>query len=99
MRVEGRLDGEDGNLTQTEVITFHFTVVLVPIFWSLRPLFVHQKRDILAADTALLEREYTLDQRGFQREESIAPQVIVYGENYFFSLIVVVDLVACTLAD
>jgi len=25
MRVEGRLAGEDGNLTQTEVITFQFT--------------------------------------------------------------------------
>src|SRR5713226_2263658 len=81
MRVEGRLDGEDGNLTQTEVITFHFTALLAPIFWSLRPLFVRQKQDILAADTALLEREYALDQRGFQREESRALRVIVYGGN------------------
>ncbi len=99
MRVEGRLEGEDGNLTQTEVITFHFTVVLVPIFWSLRPLFVRQKRDILAADTALLEREYALDQRGFQREESSAPRVIVYGGNGFFGRIIVDDLLRHTTAE
>src|SRR5436190_1184519 len=60
MRVEGALEGEDGNLTQTEVITFNFVAPLAPVFWSLRPLFVRQKRDILAADTALLEREYVL---------------------------------------
>src|SRR5713226_6226110 len=98
MRVEGRLDGEDGNLTQTEVITFHFTVVLVPIFWSLRPLFVRQKRDILAADTALLEREYALDQRGFQRNESSSPRVVVYGGNGFFGRIIVDDLLSHTTA-
>ena len=99
MRVEGRLDGEDGNLTQTEVITFHFAAVLAPIFWSLRPLFVRQKQDILAADTALLEREYALDQRGFQREESSAPRVIVYGGNGFFGRIIVDDLLRHTTAQ
>jgi Saccharopine dehydrogenase NADP binding domain len=98
MRVEGRLEGEDGNLTQTEVITFEFATVLAPIFWSLRPLFIHQKRDILAADTALLEREYALDQRGFQRNESSSPRVVVYGGNGFFGRIIVDDLLRQTTA-
>jgi len=98
MRVEGRLEGEDGNLTQTEVITFEFATVLAPIFWSFRPLFIHQKRDILAADTALLEREYALDQRGFQRNESSSPRVVVYGGNGFFGRIIVDDLLRHTTA-
>ena len=80
------------------VITFHFAAVLAPIFWSLRPLFIRQKRDILAADTALLEREYALDQRGFQRQESRAPRVIVYGGNGFFGRIIVDDLLRHTTA-
>ena len=83
MQVEGRLDGEDGNLTQTEVITFHFTASLAPIFWLLRPLFARQKRDILVADTALLEREYALEQEGFQRTESTPLRVVVYGATVF----------------
>jgi hypothetical protein len=98
MRVEGRLEGEDGNLTQTEVITFEFAAVLAPMFWLLRPLFIYQKRDILAADTALLEREYALDQRGFQRNESGSPRVVVYGGNGFFGRIVVDDLLRHTAA-
>jgi len=98
MRVEGGLEGEDGNLTQTEVITFEFAAVLAPIFWALRPLFIHQKRDILAADTALLEREYALDQRGFQRNESSSPHVVVYGGNGFFGRIIVDDLLSHTTA-
>jgi hypothetical protein len=98
MRVEGKLDGEDGNLTQAEVITFEFAAVLAPIFWLLRPLFIHQKRDILAADTALLEREYALDQRGFQRKESTSPRVVVYGGNGFFGRIIVDDLLRHTTA-
>jgi saccharopine dehydrogenase-like NADP-dependent oxidoreductase len=98
MRVEGSLEGEDGNLTQTEVITFEFAAVLAPILWVLRPLFIHQKRDILAADTALLEREYALDQRGFQRNESSPPRVVVYGGNGFFGRIIVDDLLRHTTA-
>ena len=66
--------------------------------WLLRPLFVRQKRDILAADTALLEREYVLDQAGFQRNESRAPRVIVYGGNGFFGRIVVEELLRHTTA-
>jgi Saccharopine dehydrogenase NADP binding domain len=99
MRVDGTLEGEDGNLTQTEVITFEFAAILTPIMWLLRPLFVHQKRDIIAADTLLLEREYVLDQSGFQRSESRAPRVIVYGGNGFFGRIVVDELLRRTTAQ
>ncbi len=98
MRVEGRLDGEDGNLTQTEVITFHFTALLAPIFWLLRPLFARQKRDIQVADTALLEREYALEQEGFQRTESTPQRVVVYGGNGFFGRIIVEELLRRTTA-
>src|SRR5438132_14186109 len=66
--------------------------------WLLRLLFVHQKRDILAADTALLEREYVLDQSGFQRNESRTPRVIIYGGNGFFGRIVVEELLRHTTA-
>lgn len=96
MRVEGTLEGEDGTLTQTEVITFEFAAVLAPIMRLLRPLFVRQKRDILAADTALLEREYTLERLGFQRNESRTPRVVVYGGNGFFGRIVVEELLTRT---
>jgi Saccharopine dehydrogenase NADP binding domain len=99
MRVDGRLDGKDGSLTQTEDITFYFTSVLAPVFWPLRPLLVRQKRDILAADTALLEREYALDQQGFKRAESRAPRVVVYGGNGFFGRIIVDDLLRHTTAQ
>jgi NAD dependent epimerase/dehydratase family len=98
MRVEGRLEGEDGSLTQTEVITFHFAALLAPVFWSLRPLFVRQKHDILRADSALLEREYALEQRGFERKESSTPRVVVYGGNGFFGRMIVDDLLRRTPA-
>src|SRR2546430_14314650 len=39
MRVEGRLDGEDWELTQTEGISFQFTVVVAPVFLLVPPLF------------------------------------------------------------
>jgi Saccharopine dehydrogenase NADP binding domain len=98
MRVEGGLDGEDGNLTQTEVIAFRFTALLAPIFWLLRPLFARQKQDILLADTALLEREYALEQEGFQRTESTSQRVVVYGGNGFFGRILVDQLLKHTTA-
>jgi hypothetical protein len=98
MRVEGRLEGEDGNLMQTEVITFRFAAVLAPVFWLLRPLFIGQKRDILAADTALLEREFELAQQGFERKESGTPRVVVYGGNGFFGRIIVEELLRRTPA-
>lgn len=98
MRVDGTLEGEDGNLTQSEVITFDFAALLAPIMWLLRPLFLRQKSDILAADTALLEREYALDRSGFQRNEAHPPRVIVYGGNGFFGRIVVDELLRHTTA-
>jgi len=98
MRVEGRLDGEDGDLNQTEIITFHFVALLAPIFWLLRPLFSRQKRDILAADTALLEREYALEKEGFKRTELTSRRVVVYGGNGFFGRIIVEELLRCTSA-
>lgn len=98
MRVEGTLEGEDGSITQTEVITFDFAAVLAPIMWLLRPLFVRQKHHILAADTALLEREYALEHSGFQRSESGAPRIVVYGGNGFFGRIVVEELLRHTTA-
>ena len=98
MRVDGTLEGADGNLIQTEIITFNFSAVLAPLMWLLRPLFVRQKQDILAADTALLEREYALDQSGFRRSESQASRVVVYGGNGFFGRIVVEELLKNTTA-
>jgi hypothetical protein len=98
MRVEGRLEGEDGHLMQTEVITFHFAAPLAPLFWCLRPLFIAQKHDILRADTALLEREYALERGGFERKESSTPRVVVYGGNGFFGRIIVDDLLRRTRA-
>ena len=99
MRVDGTLEGEDGNLTQTEVITFHFSPLIGPIMWLLKPLFINQKRDILSADTALLEREYILDEAGFQRHESGAARVLVYGGNGFFGRILVDELLRRTTAQ
>ena len=96
MRVEGKLDGEDGNLTQTEVITFQFSFLLAPIFWLLRPLFFRQKQDILVADTGLLEREYALDREGFKRTVLTTKRVVVYGGNGFFGRITVNELLRST---
>jgi hypothetical protein len=98
MRVDGSLVGDDGYLTQTEVVTFQFSPILAPLMWLLRPLFVRQKRNIMADDTALLEREYALDQSGFQRHEALAQRVIVYGGNGFFGRIVVDELLRATFA-
>jgi hypothetical protein len=47
MRVDGLMEGQDGDLTQTETITFKFHWFLAPLFWLLRPLFKKQKEDIL----------------------------------------------------
>jgi len=98
-RVDGRLEGPDGNLVQTEKITFTFPFLLAPAFWMLRPLLLAQKRDILEADTRLLEREYSLQQSGFQRHERAAPRIVVYGGNGFFGRLVVQELLRRTDAD
>lgn len=99
MRVEGLLEGADGDLQQTENITFNFDWVLAPAFWLLRPLFRKQKEDILRDDTALLEREYELHVRGFKRLEPALDKVVVYGGDGFFGHFVVEDLLKFSQAQ
>jgi hypothetical protein len=94
IRVDGSLEGNDGNLQHKEVITFRFRWFLAPLFRLLRPLFRRQKDDILRDDTALLERVYELEQRGFQRRENPAATVVVYGGAGFFGSLLVRDLLA-----
>jgi hypothetical protein len=98
-RVDGTLEGADGNLTQTETITFRFPLILTPVFWLLKPLLLRQKQDILKCDTDLLEREYALEQSGFRRHERTAPRIVVYGGNGFFGRLVVQELLSHTPAD
>jgi len=98
-RVDGSLAGTDGNLTQTETITFRFPLILTPLFWLLKPLLLRQKQDILKCDTDLLEREYALEQSGFRRHEHRAPRIVVYGGNGFFGKLVVEELLRHTTAD
>jgi hypothetical protein len=90
-RVDGSLEGVDGNLNQTERITFSFPFILTPVFWLLTPLLLRQKQDILECDTALLEREYALDLSGFRRCEHTTPRIVVYGGSGFFGRLVVED--------
>jgi hypothetical protein len=99
MRVDGRMEGLDGDLTQTENITFNFHWSLAPVFWLLRPLFNRQKEDILRDDSALLERVYELDVTGFQRLEPELPKVVVYGGDGFFGHFVVEDLLKYSSAQ
>lgn len=99
MRVEGLLEGPDGDLSQTETISFSFHWSLAPFFWLLRPLFKKQKDDILRDDSALLERVYELDAKGFKRLESSVPRVVVYGGDGFFGHLVVEDLLKYSPAD
>lgn len=99
MRVDGLLEGEEGQLTQTETITFRFPWLLAPLFLLLRPLFRKQKEDILHDDTALLEREYELQATGFKRVEMNLPKVVVYGGAGFFGRLVVKDLLENSHAE
>jgi hypothetical protein len=98
-RVDGDLEGVDGNLTQTERITFKFPFVLTPVIWLLKPLLLRQKQDILECDTKLLERQYALQQSGFRRHERTAPRIVVYGGSGFFGRLVVEELLRHTAAD
>jgi Saccharopine dehydrogenase NADP binding domain len=98
-RVEGLLEGLDGDLVQTERITFDFKWFLTPLFLLLRPLFVRQKKDILQDDAALLERVYELDRAGFQRAELGAPRIVVYGGDGFFGRLLVEDLLKYSPAE
>jgi Saccharopine dehydrogenase NADP binding domain len=99
MRVDGLMEGRDGDLTQTENITFNFHWFLAPMFWLLRPLFKKQKEDILRDDSALLERVYELDATGFKRLEPELPKVVVYGGDGFFGHFVVEDLLKYSSAQ
>jgi len=99
MRVDGLMGGPDGALSQIETVTFKFHWLLAPFFWLLRPLFRKQKKDILRDDTALLERVYELDRKGFIRLEIQAPRVVVYGGNGFFGRLVVQDLLRFSSAQ
>ncbi len=67
VRVDGTMEGSDGDLLLTEVITYRFPWILAPVLWVLGPLFRKQKEDILLADSRLLERVYALDRAGFKR--------------------------------
>lgn len=98
-RVDGSLEGADGNLTQTEKITFRFPLILAPLFWLLKPLLLKQKQDILECDTKLLERAYGLEQSGFRRHERTAPRIVVYGGSGFFGRLVVEELLKTTPAE
>ena len=99
MRVDGLMEGPDGELTQTERISFNFHWSLAPLFWLLRPLFKKQKEDILRDDSALLERVYELELTGFKRQEADLPKVVVYGGDGFFGHFVVEDLLKYSSAQ
>jgi Saccharopine dehydrogenase NADP binding domain len=99
MRVDGLMEGRDGDLTQTENITFNFHWSFAPVFWLLRPLFKKQQKDVLPDDSALLERVYELDVTGFQRLEQELPNVVVYGGDGFFGHFVVEDLLKYSSAQ
>ena len=94
IRVDGRMDGPDGELVLTEAITWSFPAALAPAFFALRPLFHRQKQDILRDDTALLEREYALEQQGYRRPTPDArrARIAVFGGSGFFGRLVVQDL-------
>jgi Saccharopine dehydrogenase NADP binding domain len=100
IRVDGVLSGPDGDLTQTETITYRFHWMLAPLFWLLSPLFKRQKDDILHDDMALLERVHAMDQQGFERTEAAAePRIVVYGGAGFFGHELVKDLLENTNAS
>jgi hypothetical protein len=99
MRVDGLLEGKEGDLTQTETISFRFHWFLAPLFWVLRPLFKKQKEDILRDDTALLERVYELHASGFERLEPALSKVVVYDGDGFFGHLVVEDLLKYSSAE
>lgn len=67
VRVDGVMEGPDGDLLLTEVITYRFPWFLAPFMWIASPLLRKQKEEILRADSRLLERVFRLDQQGFRR--------------------------------
>lgn len=101
VRVDGVMEGPDGNLTLTETITYTFAWPLTPFFWLLNPLFKKQKQDILLADARLLERVYELDQKKpcISSEKTDIPRVVVFGGNGFFGRLLIQDLLTYTKAN
>jgi hypothetical protein len=99
IRVDGRLEGTDGDLVLTETITYSFAALLWPVFAALRPLFRRQKEDILRDDTRLLERAHELEATGFRRSvDHGRPRVVVFGGTGFFGRLVVRDVLERTNA-
>ncbi|HET6646401.1 MAG TPA: saccharopine dehydrogenase NADP-binding domain-containing protein [Pyrinomonadaceae bacterium] len=94
IRVDGQMEGPDGDLSLTETITLNFAWPLAPLFWLFEPLFKAQKTDILRDDSSLLERAYELERDGFRRSPSagLLPKVVVYGGCGFFGRCVIQDL-------
>jgi saccharopine dehydrogenase-like NADP-dependent oxidoreductase len=99
IRVDGSMAGPDGNLTLTEIITYNFHWLLLPLFWLLKPFFRRQKEDILFDDSRLLERVYQLDQTDFERQEPYKPRIVVYGGCGFFGRLLVDDLLKYSNAE
>lgn len=99
IRVDGSIEGPDGDIVLTEKITYRFAWFFAPFFWILQPLFKKQKDDILLEDSRLLERMFDLEQKGFQRDEVTQPRIVVYGGNGFFGRLVVEDLLKHTNAQ
>ena len=99
MRVDGSMDGPDGDLTLTEDITYNFHWLLTPLFFLLSPLFERQKQDILHDDSNLLERVYRLDKAGFERHQPNKPRIVVYGGSGFFGRLLVKDLLKHSHAE
>lgn len=92
IRVDGVMEGPDGDLVLNETITYDFHWIWTPIFFLLRPIFRLQKQNILRDDSRLLEKEYELAQKGFTRVQDHSPVVVVYGGSGFFGRLVVEDL-------
>jgi hypothetical protein len=67
VRVDGAMEGPDGDLFLIEEITYRFPWFAAPLEFLAEPLFRKQKEDILLADSRLLERVYRLDREGFRR--------------------------------
>jgi len=99
MKVQGSIEGKDGDLVQKELITYNYHWLLHPIFLILSPLFEKQKENILEDDSRLLERMFTLERKGIPRRVVNRPVVVVYGGTGFFGRLVVQDLLEHTEAE
>lgn len=98
IRVEGLMEGPEGDLTLTETISYNFHWIWAPLFLILSPLLQRQKGDILHDDSRLLEGVYELEEAGFRRGDGMGmvPKVVVYGGSGFFGRLLVRDLLQRT---